>query len=77
MAKNQGNVEQGSREVRGSSSPLYARVCVYLSKADMLAQIPYRSYVMDYSDPAQRTVFGVQCRNVFETASQIIQTFRK
>lgn len=65
------------RGVKGSSCPLYVRVCVYLSKADMLAQIPYRSYVTDYSDPAQRTVLGVQCRNVCETASQIIQIFRK
>lgn len=73
MSKNLGNV----RGVKGSSSPLYVRVCVYLSKADMLAQIPYRSYVMDYNDPAQRAVLGAQCRNVFETASQIIQTFRK
>lgn len=66
-----------SREVRGFSSPLYVRVCVYLSKADMLAQIPYRSYVMDHNDPAQRAILGAQCRNVFETSSQIIQTFRK
>ena len=70
MSKNQGNV-------KGSSSPLYVRVCVYLSKADMLAQIPYRSYVMDYNDPAQRTVLGEQGRHVYETASQILQTFRK
>lgn len=63
--------------VKGSSNPLYVRVCVYQTKADMLAQKPFRSYVIDHNDPVQRHVLGSQCRYVFEEGSQIVQTFRK
>lgn len=53
---------------------LQVRVEVYGGVNEMIAGEPYRTYVMNHDDPAQRRVLGEQCRNAFE-AKQCIVTY--
>lgn len=54
-------------------SKLLVNVRVFHSYRDFKRSNPFRSYIVDYSDRAQRAVLGTQCRNAME-AGQIVLT---
>lgn len=55
--------------------PLAVRVLVYETAYDLsMGKRPMRDYIINHNDPRERAVLGQQCRNVFESRTQVIVT---